>query len=108
MIEWFTKRTPGAQVLQGSDDPTLLLIGGEDVPDWVMTPPEWEEAQVRVLSSAARPCPRCRLPGLVRHLRLDSVLPSGRLVVAECTNSPSCGFVWYRIKELTWPTVTCM
>jgi hypothetical protein len=86
MTEWFTKK-PGDVVLQGDDDPAMLIVGA-DVPDWVRLPSELGGAQLRVEGAHAAPCPRCRAPEPVRHLVLADLYG-----VAEC---PACAFVWYR------------
>lgn len=86
MIEWFDRK-PGSNVTQGSEDPTMLLIG-DGPPDWVRLPPELGGARVRVLGSHTAPCPMCEGDAPVRHLELGN-----DLFVAECAFH---GFAWYR------------
>lgn len=86
MTEWFDRK-PGSPVAQGSEDPTMLLIG-DGVPDWVRLPPELGGARVKVLGAHEAPCPMCGKGPDVRHLEL----PDG-LGVAECVRH---GFAWYR------------
>ena len=86
-IERFTKRA-GDSVLQGEDDPLMLLFG-DVVPDTVRLPDELGGHTVRVTGAHAVPCPSPSCPDhQVRHLTL-----SNGLGVAECATA---GFLWYR------------
>ena len=89
--EWFNRKA-GSIAAQGSDDPTMLLVG-DGPPDWVRLPPELGGARVKVEGSHTAPCPMCDGGPHVRHLEL----PDG-YGVAEC---PIHGFAWYRRKGST-------
>lgn len=87
--EWFERR-PGDLASQGTDDPSLVLVG-DGVPDWVRLPAELGGGQVKVLGHHTAPCPMCKSQHPVRHLRLKRGYG-----VAECGR---CGFVWYQQPE---------
>ena len=91
---WFTRR-PGDSVSIGSEtdgDPsTVLLTESNALPDWVRTPPELGNQQLKVIRGFTAACPMCSdNENLVRHIEC-----SGGLFVAECK---SHGFAWYKKK----------
>ena len=86
--EHFTK-TPGANVLPSTNDPTMsLIVGGDLVPDTVRLPPDLGGFHVRVKAGSYIDCP-CQGGHTVINLETDH----DRIQVAEC---PSRGFLWYR------------
>ena len=69
-------------------DGGVMIIMTDDIPDWVRTPPELGEIELRVLGSAVGECPKCE-----KHQVLHLILDSDDYRVAQCHKS--CGFVWY-------------
>lgn len=93
MTEWFERRAGelGSIEVDPPPDGPVMVMFGNDVPDWVNTPPELGPVRsLRVLGHGAAPCPKCRGTHEVRHLDLQD-----GLCVAECEHN--CGFVWYRL-----------
>lgn len=96
--ERFSK-TAGSSVLQGLDDPSMLLVGDTTIPDWVQAPPELGGARHTVKSADTGPCPICKVNAVHLHLgRVIDVETNTRgteiyLHVAECKVDK---VVWYR------------
>lgn len=89
MVEWFNKQ-PGQEMLQGRDDPTMLLVG-VDKPDWINVPPETGYGgQYACLEIIVAPCPLHGEP--CRHYILD-----GPVHCAECVSTGQ--FLWYKRKD---------
>jgi hypothetical protein len=89
--ERFEKQA-GSPVMQGLDDPSMLLVGDE-IPSWVGIPPELGGGRRAVTDAFVGPCPSCRNHGV-------RVLVLGDLSVAECATR---GFLWFRTPTLESP-----
>lgn len=89
----WTERAPGDLVGQGTDDPTILVIGG-NVPDWVRTPPGLPDIAPNVVLKVVRafgaPCPKCKNGPDVQHIQVEQGWS-----IAECSVEGH-GFVWYK------------
>lgn len=78
-------KTAGSPVMQGVDDPSMMIVG-DSVPDWVQVPNELGGGRRPVTRAYTRPCPACGDHDV-------RVLLAGDLSVAECEQR---GFLWFR------------
>ncbi len=87
MTEWFEKTANGPPT-QVQYDGSVLVLLGDDTPDWVTLPEHLGGQRVPVERAFIDGCPHCSRR--VRHLALG-----GALHVAECSDA---GFLWYKRK----------
>ena len=93
----WTERAPGSVVAQGTDDPSILILGA--VGDWVRTPPGLPDigpgVKLKVLGTFAAPCPMCDREHRGRNENVRHITLERDYRVAECV-TPGHGFVWYQ------------